>query len=159
MAGSQILTVRDRLDQGDSRSRPAAIEGRGSFSARVRVQYKSSDGLIWLALINPDQGWYVAGFELGKEKEQGTLLFPPAWHSPWPPSPTSPLPWPGSAEYRLKLDARWDDLFFPSPLSRNEARALVVQVEEAFQGWQSVREDPAARIFLAALLLQRQWNR
>ncbi len=44
-------------------------------------------------------------------------------------------------------------------LSRNEARALVVQVEEAFQGWQTVREDPAARIFLAALLLWRQWNR
>lgn len=44
-------------------------------------------------------------------------------------------------------------------LTRNETRALVTQVEEVFQEWQTVREAPAARIYLTALLLWRQWSR
>ncbi len=44
-------------------------------------------------------------------------------------------------------------------LTRQEAKALVDQVERAFQAWQTVREEPAARVYLAALLLWRQWRR
>ena len=44
-------------------------------------------------------------------------------------------------------------------LTRNEAQELVALVERAFESWQTVREDPAARVYLVALLLWRQWNR
>ncbi|MCP4593516.1 MAG: hypothetical protein GY842_22490 [bacterium] len=44
-------------------------------------------------------------------------------------------------------------------LTRHETRMLVDRVEEAFQLWQTVREDPAIRVYLTALLLWRQWNR
>jgi uncharacterized protein (UPF0332 family) len=44
-------------------------------------------------------------------------------------------------------------------LTRHETQTLVDQVEEAFQLWQTLREDPAARVYLTSLLLWRQWNR
>ena len=44
-------------------------------------------------------------------------------------------------------------------LTRNETQELIALVERAFQLWQTVREDPAARAYLVALLLWRQWNR
>ena len=44
-------------------------------------------------------------------------------------------------------------------LTRYEAQALVAQVREAFRLWYSVLADPAARVYLAALLLWRQWSR
>ncbi len=44
-------------------------------------------------------------------------------------------------------------------LTRQDAQALIGQVEQAFQNWQTVRKDPASRVFLAALLLWRQWSR
>ena len=44
-------------------------------------------------------------------------------------------------------------------LTRNETREFVGQAEGAFEAWQIVREDPVARVYLAALLLWRQWNR
>lgn len=52
------------------------------------------------------------------------------------------------ADYDLTL--RW---------TRHEGQELVAQVEEAFQLWQAVRDDPAARVYLASLLFWRQWNR
>lgn len=44
-------------------------------------------------------------------------------------------------------------------LTRQEVQALVGQVEQAFQAWQTVRVDPAARVYLTALLLWKQWSR
>ncbi len=44
-------------------------------------------------------------------------------------------------------------------LTRHDAQALVAQAERAFQSWQTAREDPATRAYLAALLLWRQWSR
>jgi hypothetical protein len=44
-------------------------------------------------------------------------------------------------------------------LTRRDTQELVVQVEKTFQSWQTVREEPEARIFLAGLLLWRQWSR
>ncbi len=44
-------------------------------------------------------------------------------------------------------------------LTRNEVQAFIAQAEQAFHAWQAVREDPAARVYLAALLLWRQWSR
>ncbi len=43
--------------------------------------------------------------------------------------------------------------------TRNEARELIVLVEKAFQWWQTVRDESAARVYLTALLLWRQWSR
>jgi uncharacterized protein (UPF0332 family) len=43
--------------------------------------------------------------------------------------------------------------------TRHEAQAFVGQTEEAFQLWLTVRDDLAARIYLAALLLWKQWSR
>ena len=44
-------------------------------------------------------------------------------------------------------------------LTRREAERLVAQVQRAFQAWQTVRADPATRVYLAALLLWKQWSR
>ncbi len=44
-------------------------------------------------------------------------------------------------------------------LTRREAQAFIGQVDRAFHVWQTVREDPAARVYLAALLFWRQWSR
>lgn len=44
-------------------------------------------------------------------------------------------------------------------LTRRDAQGLIARVERAFAVWRSVREDPAARVYLAALLLWKQWGR
>lgn len=44
-------------------------------------------------------------------------------------------------------------------LTRREAQRLVTQVQRTFQAWQAARADPAARVYLAALLLWKQWSR
>lgn len=44
-------------------------------------------------------------------------------------------------------------------LTRREAQTLVDNVASAFQLWNSVRDDSATRVYLAALLLWRQWSR
>lgn len=43
--------------------------------------------------------------------------------------------------------------------SRSEAQALVDQTERAFAAWQRVRRTATARVFLASLLLWRDWRR
>ena len=66
------------------------------------------------------------------------------------------------------LDEGWDVTGFDAitdyydvtlKLTRNEAQELVARVEQAFQSSQTLRQDPAARVYLVALLLWRQWNR
>ncbi len=44
-------------------------------------------------------------------------------------------------------------------LTRGETQRLVDQAPKAFRSWQSVREEPEARVYLAGLLLWRQWSR
>ncbi len=43
--------------------------------------------------------------------------------------------------------------------SRSEAQALVDQAERAFAAWQRVRGTATAKVFLASLLLWRDWRR
>ena len=43
--------------------------------------------------------------------------------------------------------------------SRSEAQALVDQAERAFAAWQRVRGTASAKVFLASLLLWRDWRR
>jgi hypothetical protein len=43
--------------------------------------------------------------------------------------------------------------------TRSETNQLVARVEEAFQDWQTIRDDPVAQMYLAALLLWRTWKR
>ena len=42
---------------------------------------------------------------------------------------------------------------------RAEVLQIVAEVEQAFVAWQSVRSRPNVTVFLAALILQRQWGR
>ena len=42
---------------------------------------------------------------------------------------------------------------------RLEVMNLVNRVDQAFQLWRTLRTDPAARMYLAALLLWKKWNR
>lgn len=42
---------------------------------------------------------------------------------------------------------------------RAEALQIVVDVEQAFSAWQSVKDRPNATVFLAALMLQGQWSK
>jgi hypothetical protein len=42
---------------------------------------------------------------------------------------------------------------------RAEVLQVVAEVEQAFASWQSVRNRPNCTVFLAALMLQRQWGR
>ncbi|HXE52949.1 MAG TPA: hypothetical protein VN541_08045 [Tepidisphaeraceae bacterium] len=43
--------------------------------------------------------------------------------------------------------------------TRSECVNLVARVDEAFATWQTIRNDPVARTYLAALLLWRKWGR
>lgn len=43
--------------------------------------------------------------------------------------------------------------------SRTDVAAFVRQVERAFAGWERVREQPAATVFLASLLFGERWKR
>lgn len=43
--------------------------------------------------------------------------------------------------------------------TRLEVNNLVARVRQAFQDWSAVRTDPAAQMYLAALLLWKRWNR
>ena len=43
--------------------------------------------------------------------------------------------------------------------TRLDAMNLVNRVDRAFQLWRPLRTDPAARMYLAALLLWKKWNR
>jgi len=45
------------------------------------------------------------------------------------------------------------------PLSRFDVLQKVDLVQQAFADWNAVRGTPNAKVFLAALLLQRHWNR
>ncbi len=84
-----------------------------------------------------------------------------------PPSLQSILPHGAPAEIRqianifVSLqDARHSaDYDVTLKLTRNETREFVGLAEAAFEAWQTVRENPATRVYLAALLLWRQWNR
>jgi F0F1-type ATP synthase assembly protein I len=42
---------------------------------------------------------------------------------------------------------------------RAEALKIIADVDQAFAAWHSVRNQPNATVFLAALMLQRQWGR
>jgi hypothetical protein len=42
---------------------------------------------------------------------------------------------------------------------RVEVNDLVTRAQNAFQQWRTVRTDPVARVYLAALLLWKKWNR
>ena len=44
-------------------------------------------------------------------------------------------------------------------LTRMEALQRVDAAEDAFAAWQAVRQAPNATVFLAAMMLQRQWRR
>jgi hypothetical protein len=44
-------------------------------------------------------------------------------------------------------------------LMRAEALQTVKNVEQAFRDWQAIRTSTNATVFLAALMLQRQWSR
>lgn len=44
-------------------------------------------------------------------------------------------------------------------LTRTEALQRVDAAEDAFAAWQAIRSVPNATVFLAALMLQRQWRR
>lgn len=57
-------------------------------------------------------------------------------------------------EARHEADYNVDQRF-----SRSEASDVIAQAAAAFQAWQRVRNHPAARNYLAALLLWKQWNR
>lgn len=43
--------------------------------------------------------------------------------------------------------------------TRVEAQNLVARVGQAFQSWDAVKQDPAARLYLASLLLWKKWSR
>jgi hypothetical protein len=58
------------------------------------------------------------------------------------------------ARHRADYDIRPDRGF-----RREEARTQIRRAREAFEAWQRVREDPAAEVYLLALLLHRLWGR
>jgi hypothetical protein len=43
--------------------------------------------------------------------------------------------------------------------TRLEVMNLVSRVDQAFRLWRALRTDPAARMYLASLLLWKKWNR
>jgi len=57
-------------------------------------------------------------------------------------------------EARHEADYNVDRTF-----TRAEVNNLLILAQQAFQAWQAVRADPVARIYLAALLLWKKWNR
>lgn len=44
-------------------------------------------------------------------------------------------------------------------LGRLTALDKIYLAEQAFRNWQTVKSTPNAKVFLAALLLQKRWNR
>jgi hypothetical protein len=57
-------------------------------------------------------------------------------------------------EARHEADYNLDRSF-----TRLECNNLVARSEQAFATWQTVRADPVARAYLAAMLLWKKWNR
>lgn len=57
-------------------------------------------------------------------------------------------------EARHEADYNLDRTF-----TRLESTDLVTQSAQAFATWQTIRTDPVARTYLAALLLWKRWNR
>jgi len=54
-------------------------------------------------------------------------------------------------------DARHDaDYDLDKTFTAADVRALISKAQQAFQAWQSVRKDPAAKMYLAAMLLGRR---
>jgi len=45
------------------------------------------------------------------------------------------------------------------PFGRVDVLQKIALAEQAINSWNTVRDRPNAKVFLAALLLQRQWNR
>jgi len=43
--------------------------------------------------------------------------------------------------------------------TRVEVNNLVTRVEQAFQQWRTIRNDPVARLYLATLLFWKKWSR
>jgi uncharacterized protein (UPF0332 family) len=60
---------------------------------------------------------------------------------------------------QLQEDRHRADYDHFASFTRAEALQTVENAERAFQDWQAVRERPNATVFLAALMLQRQWAR
>jgi hypothetical protein len=44
-------------------------------------------------------------------------------------------------------------------ITRTDAIALVGRARQAFDSWERVRNEPMARVYLAALLLVKKWDR
>ena len=57
-------------------------------------------------------------------------------------------------ESRHEADYNTDRSF-----TRQETLDLVAHTRQTFAAWQTIRTDPAARIYLAALLLWKKWSR
>jgi hypothetical protein len=60
---------------------------------------------------------------------------------------------------QLQEDRHRADYDHFASFMRADALQTVENVERAFRDWQTVRDRPNATVFLAALLLQRQWGR
>jgi hypothetical protein len=44
------------------------------------------------------------------------------------------------------------------PYTRNNVQNLVGDVDQAFQAWKNVRNDPIAKVYLASLLFWKRWR-
>ncbi len=125
--------------------------------------HESSKRLISGAAHDRLRALTVRAFEHGTMKQASRAF---ASGGP-PPNLQAVLPHGAPAEIREIADVFIDlqtarhsaDYDVTRTLTRHEAQTLVDQVEAAFQSWQTVREGPEARVYLAALLLWRQWSR
>ena len=65
-----------------------------------------------------------------------------------------------AAAFVVLQDARHEaDYNLDRSFTRLHSTNLVAQAAQAFTTWQTIRTDPVARTYLAALLLWKKWNR
>lgn len=125
--------------------------------------YESSKSLVSGAAYRRLRALTARAFEHGTMKQASR-----AFSSGGLPSTLQPI-LPGGAPPEIRriagvfVDLQYArhsaDYDVARKLTRQEVEALIDQVEQAFQAWQTVRGTPAARVYLAALLLWRQWSR
>jgi uncharacterized protein (UPF0332 family) len=162
---TNLLGLAERLVHLD-RHRPQQASLRRAIST---AYYALFHLLVWEAtatlVADPSlRGRFSRAFEHGDMK-QASKKFASAHKPEQLANLTGGLPIPGDLQevaltfVKLQEQRHEADYDVTRTFTRDEVNDLVKRVRQAFQSWQAVREDPTARIYLAALLLWKKWDR